>query len=175
MIHQYAARRDDLRQKIQELELDGYLVLHPANRFYLSGFELHDSQCNESAGCVLITAGGKDKLCTDPRYLDAARRVWPEEDIFVYKQDRLKMLLDFFKKSNMTRLGFESRSTSYETYKTLAEEIELEPFQGLTEELRKIKSQSEIDLLRDSCSLNHEVFSGIQGFVLSGVSESGLA
>ena len=175
MIHQYAARRDDLRQKIQELELDGYLVLHPANRFYLSGFELHDSQCNESAGCLLITAGGKDKLCTDPRYLDAARRVWPEEDIFVYKQDRLKMLLDFFKKSNMTRLGFESRSTSYETYKTLAEEIELEPSQGLTEELRKIKSQPEIDLLRDSCSLNHEVFSGIQGFVLSGVSESGLA
>lgn len=175
MVELYTARRERLRKKIRELDVDGYLVLNPANRFYLSGFELHDPQCNESAGCLLVAARGRDKLCTDPRYLDAARQVWDEEDIFIYKQDRLKNLLEFFKQLQMNRLGFESKNMSFETHTTLAQELELLPTQGLTEEFRKIKSSQEIERLKDSCSLNHAVFSRIQGFFVNGISESALA
>lgn len=45
----YAARRDRLRQLMRARGLDALLVSHAANRFYLSGFELHDVQLNESA------------------------------------------------------------------------------------------------------------------------------
>lgn len=68
----YAARRDRLRQLMRARGLDALLVSHAANRFYLSGFELHDVQLNESAGRLVICADGRDWLCTDARYKDAA-------------------------------------------------------------------------------------------------------
>ena len=46
----YAARRERLRRAMRARGLDALLVSQAANRFYLSGFELHDPQCNESAG-----------------------------------------------------------------------------------------------------------------------------
>ena len=67
----YAARRDRLRQLMRARGLDALLVSHAANRFYLSGFELHDVQLNESAGRLVICADGRDWLCTDARYKDA--------------------------------------------------------------------------------------------------------
>jgi Xaa-Pro aminopeptidase len=101
-----ARRRDRLRRKLIEHDMDGYLVLHPANRFYLSGFELHDPQCNESAGCLLITADGRDWLCTDPRYEEAGKRIWPEEDLFIYTNHRITRLTEFVSGHSLSSLGF---------------------------------------------------------------------
>jgi Xaa-Pro aminopeptidase len=39
----------------------------------------------ESAGAILVTRRGDDWLLTDSRYLDAARRLWPEERIFILR------------------------------------------------------------------------------------------
>ena len=63
----HAQRRDKLREKLKTAGLPALLVSSPANRFYLSGFELHDPQCNESAGMLVIAASGEDWLLTDPR------------------------------------------------------------------------------------------------------------
>lgn len=68
----FAARREKLRRAMRARGLDVLLISRAANRFYLSGFELHDPQCNESAGRLAITADGRDWLATDARYLDAA-------------------------------------------------------------------------------------------------------
>lgn len=79
----YAARRENLRRAMRARGLDALLVSHAANRYYLSGFELHDPQCNESAGRLVITADGRDWLATDARYADAAARLWDAESIFI--------------------------------------------------------------------------------------------
>ena len=55
----YAARRERLRRAMRARGLDALLVSQAANRFYLSGFELHDPQCNESAGRLIVTADGR--------------------------------------------------------------------------------------------------------------------
>ena len=83
----YAARRDRLRGLMAERGLDALLVSRAANRFYLSGFELHDPQCNESAGSLVITSDGRDWLATDARYTDAAARLWDEERLYKYGPD----------------------------------------------------------------------------------------
>ena len=83
----YAARRERLRRAMRARGLDALLVSQAANRFYLSGFELHDPQCNESAGRLIVTADGRDWLATDARYLDAAARLWDQERIFIYGGD----------------------------------------------------------------------------------------
>ena len=171
----YSDRRERLRSMIQEMGVDGYLVLHPANRYYLSGFELHDPQCNESAGCLVLGHRSRDLLCTDPRYLDAAGRVWPEEDVFLYRQDKLETLLQFFQKSGISTLGFESGSMSYQTYEVLSKGLEMVPSKGLTEELRKIKHPEEIARLQESCDLNHAIFAELPSLVQTGISESALS
>ncbi len=154
----FMRRRDRLRDKIRQEGLNGYLVLHPPNRYYLSGFELHDPQCNESAGCLLIGRDGTDYLCTDPRYQQEGQQLWDEEYLFVYKENRIAQLADFISKQGFSVLGFETRIMSYEMYAHLNEHIELKPYKGIVEDLRVLKDDFEIECLQSSCSLNHEVF-----------------
>ena len=77
-------RRERLRALMREQGIEALLISHAANRYYLSGFELHDVQLNESAGRLIVMADGKDWILTDSRYLDAARRLWEPERVFIY-------------------------------------------------------------------------------------------
>ncbi len=172
----YTQRRDNLRQKLKRNDLDAYLVLHPANRYYLSGFELHDPQCNESAGCLLLTATGEDYLFTDPRYQDVAARIWQGQDFFIYKQDRNQKLGQVLQQLELRKLGFESRIMNYETYSALKDQLHLEPYSGLVENLRSIKDEHEILSLQNSCALNHQILENVsQMIACPGISEQELA
>lgn len=170
----FATRREALRRKLKENGLEAYLVLHPANRYYLSGFELHDPQCNESAGCLLVTVQGRDWLCTDGRFLEAARQRWPEETIFGYTGNRAGQLAEFIA-DKTNNLGFETRIMSHELFDRLSSELELVPSRGLVEEMRTIKDESEIEALRRSCRLNHEVLSRLESQRIAGRSEADIA
>ena len=81
----FEARRENLRRLMHEEGLDALIVSQPANRFYLSGFELHDCQCNESSGCLIVMKDGRDWLCTDSRYEEAAAKLWDRERVFIYR------------------------------------------------------------------------------------------
>lgn len=174
MLDIFANRREALRRKLKKHGLEAYLVLHPANRYYLSGFELHDPQCNESAGCLLVTVREQDWLCTDGRFLEAARQCWPEEAIYCYTGNRAGQLADFLS-DKANSVGFESKVMSYEIFDGLRCTLDLVPMQGLVEELRMVKDESEIDVLRSSCRLNHEVLTRLQSQRLTGRSETDIA
>jgi Xaa-Pro aminopeptidase len=170
----FADRREALRRKLKENDLEAYLVLHPANRYYLSGFELHDPQCNESAGCLLLTLDKGDWLCTDGRFLEAARQCWPEETIFGYTGNRAGQLAEFLA-DRVDSLGFESRIMSHELFDGLRQSLDLVPLRGLVEELRTVKDETEIEALRRSCSLNHEVLARIDSLRIAGQTEADMA
>ncbi|MFP4393423.1 MAG: M24 family metallopeptidase [Desulfohalobiaceae bacterium] len=171
-----AKRRKALRTKLEDNSLDAYLVLHPANRFYLSSFELHDPQCNESAGCLLITAQGQDFLLTDPRYAQQAKGLEQDQEIIIYRQDRNQRLAELLSELGIHSLGFESKIMSYETYAALKDQAQLQPCPGLVEELRRIKDQEEVHRLQASCRLNHAVLSQLEQELLRpGLSEQELA
>ena len=91
--------------------LDALLVSHAANRFYLSGFELHDVQLNESAGRLVICADGRDWLCTDARYKDAAARLWDEDRILIYGPDAATEIGQLMRRCG-SRLGLEAEIVS---------------------------------------------------------------
>jgi len=153
----YEARREKLRARMRQAGHKALLVSHAANRFYLSGFELCDSQCNESSGMLLIRQDGPDKLLTDPRFLDAARRLWPEDDIFIYSGQRHAQIREFLGKTHQGAIAFESRAMSVDTHEQLAETLVLAPTHGLVEELRRIKEPAELERLERSCQLNERV------------------
>ncbi|MBS3779205.1 MAG: aminopeptidase P family protein [Desulfovermiculus sp.] len=175
MFEIFQKRREKLRSRLRDQGMDSFLVLHPANRYYLSGFELHDPQCNESAGALIISAQGKDWLCTDPRYLEAAKRVWLEEAIFIYRNKRTPALADFLSKQGLGRLGVETKIISHELFTALEPSLSLVPHLGLVEELRVIKDELELERMTDSCCLNHEVFSMLPSWLEPGRTELELA
>lgn len=171
----FEKRVENLRRKLKENDIDGYLVLYAPNRFYLTGFELFDPQCNESAGCVIVSE--KDLwLCTDSRYEEIAKSILDEKSVFIYKKNRLKELREFIKSTGIKNLGFEAGVVTYELYDALRKEISLKPFvKGLVEELRKVKDEKEISAIKRAASLNRKLFETIEGIEVVKYKEKELA
>ena len=169
-----AVRRKKLKKNLAEKDVHAHLITSPANRYYLSGFELHDPQCNESAGCLLVTRE-KDYLLTDPRYLEEGKAYFPEEDIFVYTRDKYKQIKSYLNKTGIYRLGFEPQWMNYEFYAAISQEFEMVPLKGLVEDLRFVKDKRELDLVKKSCALNHKVFTRLEQILRPGLREKDIA
>lgn len=174
----YASRREKLRYSIMEAGLSGLLVSHAANRYYLSGFELHDPQCNESAGWLLITTRGDDWLFTDPRYHDAALRVWDQDKICintgVERQNKLGRIKDILSKGR-GRCGVEAKSMNLDTYQFLGRELDLQATRGMVESFRLVKDDFEMARMRRSAQVNHEVFARVPEVLVPGRTEAQVA
>ncbi len=171
----YAARRERVREKMRAKGLDGLLVAHAANRYYLSGFELHDAQCNESSGLLLLRPDGNDWLLTDSRYLDAARRLWPEERVHIYRAPKNADVNAFLRGQGMVNLGVEDDALSYKTFKALTDCVAVQGVGGIVESLRRYKDAAEMELMRASMRLNHAAFAATPGFLVPGRTEKEVA
>ncbi len=171
----YAQRREALRKKMHQAGLDALLISHAANRFYLSGFELHDPQFNESAGRLIICQDGKDWLCTDARYLDAARRIWDEEHIFIYGGNAAADMRRLLKDKVQGRIGVEKNIIPASFYQQLSSGLSLSNAQNLVESLRIIKDNTEIKLMEKSCELNHRLMEWVYTELHIGRSEADLS
>ena len=158
----FEERRERLKKRLRNRKLPGLLVSLAANRYYLSGFELHDPQCNESAGLLVVTAKGPDILMTDPRYEDAAKRVWDGDDLFIYASDRFRTIPEHLLSRGIGSLAFESSCLDHKAWSKLSRELELEPSEGLVEDLRLIKDDEEAGLLEASCRINHRVMEHVE-------------
>jgi Xaa-Pro aminopeptidase len=156
---------------MRERGLDALLISRDANRFYLSGFELHDTQLNESSGRLVITGDGRDVLATDARFAVAAARLWESDRIFIYKDEAgdIARLL----RNCGSRIGIESRGVSLAFARALggAGGLFLQAADGLVERLRAIKNTEEIAALSSSFALNHKVL----GWLEQSLAEKGFA
>lgn len=169
----YAGRRERLRRAMRHRGLDALLVSQAANRYYLSGFELHDPQFNESAGRLLVTADGDDWLATDSRYRDAAARLWDEGRVFIYSGDSVKDLRGLLARCG-TRIGVEAKGISLAFARALGQPgagFSIEAADGLVEDLRRIKDAREIAALERAFALNHKMLDWLPSQLLPGRSE----
>lgn len=157
----YQKRRNKLRKLIQRKNIDALLVALPANRYYLSGFELHDGQCNESSGMLLIGADGNDWLATDSRYKLAAEKLWAQDRIFIYKGDPCGIEPLLAKAG--TLIGIEANAVNWQFIQNLRNSSRsgfkpsLINCSNLVEELRIIKEPCEIAALEKSFKLNQSL------------------
>ncbi|MFW5836747.1 MAG: M24 family metallopeptidase [Desulfovibrionaceae bacterium] len=158
----WTRRREALAERLRANDLPPLLVAHPANRFYLSGFELHDPQCNETAGYLVVTPEAEAYLLTDPRYREAAHELLAPDNVCVYTANRFRTMAAFLESKGVASLGFESRTIPYHTWKQLSNHLRLQPVERAVERLRVRKDREELDRLRQSARLNHEVFAEFQ-------------
>ena len=173
-------RRERLRSLMRDYGLAAMLVSQPANRYYLASFELHDVQINESAGHLLVLADGDDWICTDGRYLDAARRIWDRDHILIYGADAAGEIARLAKKVARRRgqIGFEANFTTLPFFQQLAEVLgndRLMPVDGLVETLRMIKEPEEIRRMEASAALNERLMRRLPDMLEPGMSEASVS
>lgn len=169
----HARRRTRLRAAMAEAGITHLLVSSPANRYYLSGFELHDGQCTESSGVLLVRQDGPTLLCTDPRFREAALERLPAEAVVIYR--RRRELAGLLRQHGVEELWVEEDHLCAREYHALAQELTLHAAPPLVEGLRQIKDAAEMARLRASCRRNHEVFAAVPGLMRAGISEAELA
>lgn len=170
----FAARRERLRKLLHDKGLTSFFVTHAADRYYLSGFELHDPQCNESAGMLLVTTGGRDHLLTDSRYLDAGKRHFDEDDIFIYKMPKMENIRHYLKEHGGLAVGFDPSVMSLAFHEEL-KDVPLKAVNSPVASLRLVKDSAEIEIMRRSCAVNHAVYADIEKKMVPGMTEAELA
>jgi Xaa-Pro aminopeptidase len=172
-----------LLRKMEEENLDAFLVLAEENRRFLSGFTGEDTQLDESAGALLIARDARI-LATDSRYETQARAECPDFDVAVYTRGLAKELPEILKRLSTRRLGFESRRITHELYTKIREEletaglssIELIAFLEMTDALRIRKEEDEIRAIREAVELAESAFSDfLENAVARGTAEKDAA
>ena len=155
----YPDRIEKLRNRFADAGIDTLLVIIDENRRYLSGFSGEDTQFDESAGALLINES-ELILATDSRYEIQAKNEAPLYRVVCYKKGLDKELPVLLQRLDTRRLGFESVRLSYQQYGkiTLAFEeaklpVELIPVEDLTENLRVLKDEPEIERLRQALAI----------------------
>ncbi len=171
----HAHRLQALKNLMQAQGIAALLVTHPANRYYLSGFELHDGQCNESSGCLLVRTDDQDWLLTDARFTEEARRHWPAGHVHVYGAPRVEKIAAFVTSLGIGELWVETHAMCAEMYLELSKMLSLCRAPRLVEELRTVKDKRELERLKASCALNHRVYEALRPRLVPGVTEREVA
>ena len=176
----FSSRLTSLQKRLRRKKYDALLVTEPFNRRYLSGYTATDHGISETAGVLLIPATGKPCLLTDSRFVLQAEEEAVGFEVVLYPRGLAPLL-----KKNLPRLGietlaFESQYMLHATVgrlqKTLADVgVRLVATTGMIEQMRLIKSEDEIGLLKRSVLRNEQVFSLVYNTIEPGMSEREIA
>ncbi len=160
-------RINSLRARLPAARMDCLFVFSLPNIFYLTGF-------TGSAG-VLLVEEGRATLFTDGRYALQAREEVKSAKVVITRTGALKAAARRARRH--ARAGFEA-GCGYRTWCTLAELLgarRLRPADGLVEELRMVKEDSEIESIREAVETNSRVFDEVVPLIKPGVTELDIA
>ncbi|MBD8497748.1 M24 family metallopeptidase [Paenibacillus arenosi] len=164
------ARVERLRKELEQRGLEGIWIASEYNRRYMTGF-------TGSAGYVFITAD-RAVLLTDFRYMTQAPEQATGFEVLEHAPKVTDTLASLLKEAGISRIAFEQDHMSYGVYAKYAEAldgIEFVPVSGLVEQLRMVKDENELAIMREAADLADRTFSHILTFIKPGISEMDVA
>jgi Xaa-Pro aminopeptidase len=175
----HAQRLARLRAAMAEAGFTAIYTTHPANRRYLTGYTGEDHPPNESAGALLITPEAA-YLRTSVVNAAQARAEAPDYDIVAYAtlDQAAQQLQEIAARHALTRLGFDESAMLYTTYQWLGATlpgIELAETGSLISDLRVIKDDAEIALLRCAQAITVAAFVEVSARIVTGMTEKEVA
>jgi Xaa-Pro aminopeptidase len=175
----HAARLARLRAAMAAAGFAAVYTTHPANRRYLTGYTGEDAPPNESAGALLITADAA-YLRTSVVNAAQARAEAPDYAIVAYaRQDEAaQQLQEIAARHTLSRLGFDESAMLYTTHQWLSTTlpgVELAEIGTLISNLRLIKDDAEIALLRRAQAITVAAFVEVSARIVAGMSEKDVA
>jgi len=155
-----------LREALVEKGLDALLVTSTYNRRYLTNF-------TGSSGVALIT---KDKalFITDFRYVEQATSQCEGFEIVKHEGLISSEVASQVEKNGVAKIGFEQDHmtfSEYGTYRKVVAGAELVPVNGIIENLRLIKTDAEISIIKEATKIAESAFDHILGYIRPGVTE----
>ncbi|WP_141577043.1 Xaa-Pro peptidase family protein [Actinomadura sp. WMMA1423] len=168
------ARRRRLAALVADRGAAALLVTRLVNVRYLTGLD-------SSRAALLVPADGPAVLATDGRYAGMAAQVCPELPVVVDRQVA-EALVERAAGDGHGRVGFEAHDLTVEHHAALLETarpetrpVELVPLGHLVEELRMVKDEEEIGLLREACAVTGRAFEAVLPEIRAGVTERAVA
>lgn len=177
----FASRLHALRTTMETLALDTMLITVPENRYYLSGFRAEDMNLIESSGQLLI---GMDRqaLLTDFRYEEQAASEAQGYDLITYREGWTQVLPELLRSFRTRRMGVEAHHLTLERFRQMEQALrdvcpqgELWGEEALVEKMRMVKTDSEIESMRQALRLTESVFAQIWQDLGSGRTERDVA
>jgi len=173
-------RQVSVRNALKELNLDGILLTHPPDLAYLTNFTGDDS-------IGLITA--KDFfLVTDFRYKEQAQVEAGWLKISMRDAKMSDALIAPFAASGVKRIGFEANFTTVgqidalhrsmrqaQEKGTLPSSVDLVPLENVMVNIRRVKDDTEIDLIRKSVAIAEEAYEAVRAGIEVGQTENYVA
>jgi Xaa-Pro aminopeptidase len=167
-------RHKSVRDAMKHLKLDGLLLTHPPDLAYLSNFTGDDS--------IGLITEKEFHLVTDFRYEEQAaiEAGWLKLTIRDNKME--DALLKAIAAAKVKRIGFEANFTTVgqidaleRALKKAGKDVELVPLENVMSNIRKVKDDHEIDLIRKSVAVAEEAFDAIREEIKPGQTENYLA
>lgn len=143
-----------LRNVLSERGIDGVIIYDELNQRYLTSFHFSD-------GLLLITKLNA-YLVTDFRYLEMAKKSVSSDFAVVAPEDRLTFVKEVISEEGIKLLGFEGNVVSYAKFSRLRDrysEVELCDIGDIVEQMREVKEEWEIELIRKSQEITDLAFS----------------
>lgn len=176
----FAQRIARLQQRLKRKNISAFLVTHPGNRRYLSGYTAVDHSIVESSGVLLVPVRGAPYLLTDSRFSLQAEEEAAGCVVRLYDKGLAACLKQLLPALKVKRLGFEGDYILYSTFNRLEKMakklgVKLVSLDGTVERLRIVKTEEEIEKIRASVRLNEKVFRKILARIKPGMSEREVA
>jgi Xaa-Pro aminopeptidase len=164
---------------MKQLELDGLLLTHPPDVAYLTNFTGDDS--------VGLIARKDIFLVTDFRYKEQVEleAAWLKTHV---REGRMgEALAEVFVDAKVKRIGYEANFTTVGQVNAVEQAIkerakknggpppELVPLENVMSNIRKVKDDHEVDLLRKSIAVAEEAYNAVREEIKVGQSENYLA
>ncbi|NLK87009.1 MAG: aminopeptidase P family protein [Clostridiaceae bacterium] len=149
--------------------LDAALITKRVNYMYLSGFT--------GTSAILYITHDRAALITDFRYTQQAAAQAPDYEIVRYQGSVYDELNKLLESDNISELSFEDSDLTYSQYTDYTNKlsVRLVPLGRMAEELRIVKEDAELRLIKKSVDIADQVFSHILGFIRPGISELEIA
>lgn len=160
---------ESVRTYLQEHEIDALLVTSSFNLRYMTGF-------TGSSGLALITQN-EAFFITDFRYTEQANDQIKGYTVIERKQSVESEINNQLTKNSITSLAFEENFVSFAQYQQYKKQfnVQLVPISGVMENLRIIKTDDEIAILKDAAKIADQTFEHITQFIRPGMREIDVA
>lgn len=163
-------RVERLRKKMAEKNLEAFLVTHPINRRYMTGF-------TGTSGVALLTEN-EAMFFTDFRYVTQVREQCPDWSLVKHEGSIFAEVAKVCEKIGLKQLGFEQDHLTYAEaiqLREMLEEIETVPVGGMIEELREAKDPEELLIIKEAAKIADKAFAQILQEIRPGMKEREVA
>lgn len=154
-----------LREQMKKHGIDGLLITSTYNRRYVTNF-------TGTAGIALINSD-KALFITDFRYTEQAAKQATNFDIVQHTGSIVREVAEHAKTLGIRKLGFEQDHMSYALWNEYKEAVESElvPVSNLLEDMRLIKTNHELSVIKEAADIADAAFKHILDFIKPGLTE----